>query len=199
VIDPLYDPKPGDIGLTRIAGDVGFGIRVGQFLNRLTLRFWTWRKLWRKARYEHAFMVTRVDRDGTVWIIEAEPGGAVERLLHYGQDSILWLRAPNAVTGLLAAKKALQFKGVGYSFLDYLALFLKRLGFNFKWLRDYITSGGHMICSQLVDHIAMLAGWHLFGLSAVPPSDDVLEGDVIPEMIAELAELQPAASPLSAW
>jgi hypothetical protein len=195
--DPHYVPKPGDIGLVRIAGDVGFGIRVGQFLNRMSWKPWTWRKSWKNARYEHAFMVSRVtyevgSTESYPWIVEAEPGGAVERPLHYDPATILWLKAPDAATGLLAASVALSLLHTPYSFLDYLSLFLKRIGFDFRWLNDYITDSGHMICSQLVDHAAAWARWHLFGKQAVPPSKDILEGDVIPEMLAELAEVQGA-------
>jgi hypothetical protein len=150
-----YVPSPGDIGLTRIHGWVGLLIRFGQWLNGGGFR-----------DYEHAFVYV-----GLGQIIEAEPGGALLSLLtRYAPDTVLWVPCPPGL-GAAVALAARAYGpgangrppvGVGYSFLDYLALAAHRLHLPLPGLRTYIESTGHMICSQLADRAAADAGWHLF-------------------------------------
>lgn len=163
-----YQPQAGDIGLTQIKGRVGAGIRFAQLL--AGGGFWD---------YEHAFMVVNANYDPKPLIIEAEPGGAqINPLSRYYGYKVLYLKCPDELRESVSAE-AFKYKGVGYSFLDYESLFLHHLGIKADHLERYIRSTGHMICSQLVDRIALDGGWHLF-------ADDRWEGDVMPADLTAL-------------
>lgn len=148
-----YDsPQAGWIGLTRIDGPVGVGIRLGQYLNGDGF-----------GDYEHVVIATDAPTGETgLWIVEAEPGGARHVQLHYNLAKMLWLRPPDAATGQRVAAAAIGLKGTPYSFLDYDALALHRLHIPAPGLRTYIGDTGHMICSQLADEAAKRGGWTLF-------------------------------------
>lgn len=165
-------PQPGWIGLTRIQGKVGLGIRIGQFLNKVGWRFWLWWTLWRLSGFEHAFVFTGAldSQDG---IVEAEPGGAVHVPLHYAMNTIRWIIPPTPELGVQTALAAVGLIRTPYSFLDYLALALRRLRLPSKRLRAYIKATGHLICSQLAVLAANRAGWHIFtdGRWDVTPED----------------------------
>lgn len=173
------NPQPGWLGLTKIQGDVGFLIRLGQFLNKFGWKVWKWPALWKLAGREHVFVWTGAfgSADG---IVEAEPGGAVHVPFHYDMSAVAWVRPPSGAVGVDTALAAVGMLGTPYSFADYFALFLLRLHLPSKRLRAYVKSSGHLICSALADRAAMLAGWKLF-------RDGRAEGDVTPEDIAELA------------
>lgn len=145
-----YIPKPGDIGLTRIAGPVGAGIRFGQWLYGDGF-----------ADYEHAFVVVQPSPSNIVMIVEARPGGAEHVPLHYDPAQTVYLRCPDRLRAGVAAA-ALAYTDVPYSFLDYQALALHHFHVPAPGLRRYIASSGHMICSQLADRAAADADWHLF-------------------------------------
>ncbi|MGR3875717.1 hypothetical protein ACUXZZ_45110 (plasmid) [Streptomyces graminifolii] len=162
------DPQPGDIGLTTITGPVGWLIKVGQWLNGDGFGPW-----------QHAFIVLP---DGL--LIEAMPGGAIiDHLSKYNDRPVLYL-SPVDITP--AQRKAIgdcarKYEGVPYSFIDYLALALRRFHIPFPGLRRYIRATGHMICSQLADRGYLDAGLHVF-------SDGRWEGYVTPMAIGnELA------------
>jgi hypothetical protein len=164
-----YEPQPGDIGLTRIHGGVGLGIRIGQWLNGDGF-----------ADYEHAFVVVGEIKgyDGPA-LIEAEPGGArLMPLTEYDPAHVVYLRCPERLRGAVAAA-ALELRGTPYSFIDYGALALHRLHIPAPLLRHYIKSTGHEICSQLADLAANRGGWHLF-------ADGRWEGDVTPGSLRQL-------------
>jgi hypothetical protein len=158
-----YQPRPGDIGLTQIEGWGGKAIRVGQWL--LGDGF---------EDYEHAFVVQRVDADGTVWIVEAMPGGAQLVRNWHDPARTRWLICPDEYRDRVAAQAYdVGLARVPYSGLDYASLALHRFHIPAPHLRAYIRSSGHMICSQLADHCADRGGWHLY-------SDGRWEGDVTP-------------------
>ncbi|MEU7229466.1 hypothetical protein [Streptomyces chrestomyceticus] len=142
-------PMPGDIGLTRINGDVGRLIRIGQWLNGNGF-----------GDYQHAFLVLPGEM-----LIEAEPGGATIRSLSaYDGVDVLYV-CPEGLTD--ARRDAIcavcrGYEGVPYSFLDYLAIAVHRLRLPFPGLRRYVAATGHMICSQLVDQSYQNAGVRLF-------------------------------------
>ena len=111
--------------------------------------------------WDHAVICSRIGDDGTMYIVEAQPGGAVEVPWHYNQRPHQWS------TGLVempgdAGVAARRYIGVGYSFLDYAAMTTHELHVPAPGLRAYIASTHHMICSQLVDRAALDAGKHLF-------------------------------------
>lgn len=162
-----YDPKPGDIGLTTIDGWGGRAIRAGQWL--LGEGF---------EDFEHAYVVSRVDDDGTVWIVEAMPGGAQEVPQWHTVNR--WLICPDQYRESVAAMAhTLAVRKVPYSFADYAALALHRFHVPLPLLQTYIRNSGHMICSQLADYAANKGGWHLF-------QDGRWEGFVTPGSLDDL-------------
>lgn len=142
-------PRPGDIGLTSINGPVGWLIRAGQWLNAGGL-----------ANYEHAFIVLPGGR-----LIEAQPGGArIVPLDTYSDRHVLYV-APAGLTDnerRLICEAAESYEGVKYSAADYFALAAHRFHLPLPWLRRYVASSKHMICSQLVDQAYQDAGVQLF-------------------------------------
>jgi uncharacterized protein YycO len=157
-------PLPGDIGLTSITGAVGRLIKFGQWLNGDGF-----------GAYQHAFVVL----PGSL-LVEAMPGGAiVDRLSKYDDRDVLYV----SPAGLTDAQRkaicdaALRYRGVPYSFLDYLALAAHRFHLPVPGLRRYIQSTGHQICSQLADRAYLDAGQHLF-------TDRRWEGYITPMAIA---------------
>lgn len=158
-------PKPGDIGLTTISGWGGRGIKWAQAVMGCSL----------KAK-QHAFVWIGElpGRPGDDWIIEAMPGGAVLSRMWHPVDQTVYLHCPDERRSAVVTA-ALALEGVPYSWLDYEAIALHHLHVPAPWLKRYISSTGHMICSQLVDYAALDGGWHLFEDGRwpgyVPPCD----------------------------
>lgn len=149
---PLYSPRPGDIGITQISGVGGKAIRAAQWLAGCGY-----------ADYEHAFMVTDWPDPATCMIVEAMPGGARHIENPHDPSRTLWLPCPDYARGKvsLSARMCAQQK-IKYSEADYLAQAAHRFHIPLPYLKTYIESSGHMICSQLVDWCALQGGWHLF-------------------------------------
>lgn len=156
-----YSPKPGDIGITRISGAGGLAIRFGQWLNGDGF----------KDR-EHAFVVSEIRDDGSIWIVEAMPGGAQHIHNWHADDETDYLRCPDQFRNAVATA-ARGYVKVPYSFADYGALALHRFHIPAPHLETFIKDSHHMICSQLADQAADDGGWHLF-------SDGRWAGDVTP-------------------
>ena len=148
-----YTPRPGDIGLTRIGGLTGVLVGLGQFILRDA------------SRYTHVFVVLD---NGEV--IEAMPGGAIISPLDkyagttkYGSPLAAYLDIKLTQEQRDAiVREARQLEGIPYSFLDYVALALERVGLHWKWIEDRVTASKHLICSQLADEAYKRAGVHLF-------------------------------------
>lgn len=140
--------KPGDFGLTRIKGWTGIWVSLGQWLNGDA------------SRYTHAFVV--VDDN---YVIEAQPGGAVLTPLadYLERTDVIYSNLPLTLEQRKAiVDKAQSYEGVPYSFLDYLAIGLVRLGIKPHRVIDRVVSSGHLICSQLVADVYTYAGVQLF-------------------------------------
>jgi len=153
-------PKPGDFGLSRIGGVVGWWIALGQLLTGDA------------SRYTHAFVVLD---DETV--IEAMPGGAIiTPLSEYMGKAVFSDLSLTDEQRDIVVREGRALKGIPYSFLDYLALALARFGIRPKRLRKYIQNKGHMICSQLVDEVYRRAGIQMFSDGRLP--QDVTPGDL---------------------
>lgn len=142
-------PLPGDLGLVSIKGGVGKLIRLGQWLNGDGF-----------SDYEHAFIYI-----GDNQIVEAEPGGAcISDLSEYDGRRIRWstniipLTDAQRAVIVQAAKDDL---GTPYSFLDYLAIALYRLGLRHPGVSKRVLSSKHLICSQLAAKDYALAGVNL--------------------------------------
>lgn len=159
-------PLPGDFGLVSISGWGGIGVRIGQWLNG---------DGW--SDYHHAFVVLDHGQ-----VLEAEPDGARIAPLSQcaGTNATYsdWPLTDAQRTAVVQAARPLE--GTPYSWLDYLSLALHRLHIPAPRLRRYIADSGHMICSQLVDHVYLRAGLHMF-------HDGRWEGDVTPgDLVAVL-------------
>ena len=148
--------KPGDFAAVRMADDVGKLIYLGEILNGDGFR-----------NFEHA--ITYIGGPDDL-ILEAMPGGALIVPMRYDASDVLWSTsnpALNLSDALQARVPAVcdKFKGVPYSALDYFALAAHRLfpepDFP-KALKTYIGDSGHEICSQMVDNVRLLLGFHLF-------------------------------------
>jgi uncharacterized protein YycO len=160
------DPQPGDFGLTQISGDVGKLIRFGQLLNGDG-----------GEDYEHAFVFV-----GGGQIVEAEPGGAALVPLHY--SDVLWSSGKIPLTDQQRQdiiKAAHGYVGTPYSAVDYFALVAHRLHLPLPFLKAYVASSGHMICSQLCDAAYAAAGMKLF-------DDGRWPGFVTPGALADLLQ-----------
>lgn len=162
-------PLPGDFGLVRIRGSVGFLIRLGQWLNGDGF-----------ADFEHAFVYI-----GDGLIVEAEPGGArISGLDEYAGEEILWSTGKIPLTGeqrenVVAAAKG--YVGVPYDWMDYLSIALLRFGIRPRWVLDRVMGDDHLICSELVDYSDQAAEVQLF-------KDDRIPGDVTPGDLRQLLE-----------
>lgn len=156
----MKEIKPGDIGLTRIGGVLGFFVSLGQHLAGDS------------SRYTHAYIVLD---DETV--IAAQPGGArIDNLSDYKNKAVYLQRDLTDEQRMTIVEEARSLEGLPYSFLDYLALALARFGIKPKWLQKYIADTGHMICSQLCDEVYRRAGIHLFNDGRLP--QEVTPGDL---------------------
>ena len=185
--------KPGDFAAVRMGGTTGRLIRIGEFLNGNGFGDW-----------EHAIFYAGDDPDlGDDLILEAEPGGARLVPFHYALTEVLWstdnpLLNLNLSQQQLAMTVAKHWKGVPYSFLDYLALAAHRLhipGWLPFWfspvkaakqrfrhlvtLKTYVAETGHDICSQLADLCRLELKSNLF-------SDGRWPGYVTPLALANL-------------
>jgi len=131
-------PEPGDFGLVSIEGGVGKLIRFGQWLNGDGF-----------TNYEHAFIYV-----GNGKIVEAEPGGAlISELAKYDGRPVLWstgiVNLSHIQRNSIITRAILQ-EGIPYSFLDYLAIALYRLGIKYPRVAKRVEDSDHLICSQLV-------------------------------------------------
>lgn len=130
--------NPGDFGLVTIEGGVGKLIRFGQWLNGDGF-----------YNYEHAFIYI-----GNGQIVEAEPGGAViSQLDEYDGRAILWSTDLVTLTDAQRSaivESAVSQVGTPYSFLDYVAIALYRVGIKHPGISKRVLSSKHLICSQLV-------------------------------------------------
>jgi hypothetical protein len=132
------EPRAGDFGLVSIKGGVGFLIRIGQWLNGDGF-----------LDYEHAFIYI-----GNGQIVEAEPGGAViSQLDSYDGRPIMWSTDLIPLTDAqrnVIVEAAVSQVGTPYSFLDYLAIGMYRLGIKHPGVANRVEQSKHLICSQLV-------------------------------------------------
>lgn len=157
----MKEIKAGDIGLTVIKGWLGFFVSLGQHLAGDS------------SKFTHAYIVLD---DETV--LAARPGGArIDKLSDYKNKAIYIQRDLTPEQRAAIVSEARSLEGLPYSFLDYLAIALARLGIKPKWLRKYIADTGHMICSQLCDEVYRRVGIHLFDDERLP--QEVTPGDLL--------------------
>lgn len=164
-----YTPRPGDFGLTKISGLLGFLIGLGQFLNG------------DGSRFSHAFIVL-----GDGLVMQAEPGGAsYGRISDFADRDTVFSRhvVLTDEQRKMIVNTAIGLEGTPYSFLDYLAIALHRFGIRLGFVERRVASSKHMICSQLVDYCYKAAGVHLFQDDRLP--QDVTPGDLANCLVEE--------------
>jgi hypothetical protein len=177
---------PGDFAVVRVHGTVGKLIRLGEILNGDGFGDW-----------EHAIFYAGDDPElGDDLILEAEPGGAKLVPFHYAAADVMWSTDNpdldlTLVQQQMAMTVAKHWKGVPYSFVDYLALAAHRFHLpgllwskyskSFVTLKTYVGQTAHDICSQLADLCRLELGSHLFSNGRWP-------GDVTPLDLANLIQ-----------
>jgi len=144
----LAAPQPGDFCCVPIAGRVGLGIEIAQFLAGDKFQ-----------PYEHAqVFVGQADAGGPHgYTVSAYPDRRGRRPLPCEPAELpgsLWSSGILPLTdaqrqGIIAW--CMRHTQVTYSFLDYLALELHTLRIPAPGLRDYIETSAHLICSQYTD------------------------------------------------
>jgi uncharacterized protein YycO len=142
---------PGDFFVTKMNGDVGLLISIGEYLNGDGFTQW-----------DHAGIYV-----GDGHIVEAQPGGAIlspaDR--YAGHSETLWSTGritPSQEQRTAIAAAARGYVGVGYSEAEYWALAAHRLHVPTPGLHEYITHTHRMICSQLVAQSWKDGGFDLF-------------------------------------
>lgn len=158
----MTNPQVGDFALTKIRGITGRAISAGQYL------------IGDAAPVQHAMIyVGRGD------IVQAMPGGAELIPLEEASPVVAWSTGHVDLDWAQRAAltwHALALVGTPYSFLDFASLALERFHVRPRWVRDYVQSTGHLICSQLVDEVYRRAGVPLFDDGRIP--GDVTPGDL---------------------
>jgi hypothetical protein len=147
----------GSIGVVATGGIIGWGIRLLTF-----------------SRYNHAFIVGPAGL-----LVEAQPGGA--RLGHvsmyptakYNTHTVIPDETRLAIwETALAFAQARNGKGIGYGWLDDLALGLRFFGVWSKWIANRIARQDRLQCAQLCDLAYSLNGIHLFDDRRLPLAVD---------------------------
>lgn len=174
--------KPGSFGLSMITGKIGGYVAAGQAIAG------------DGSRWTHAFLV--LDNNE---IIEGMPHGArivpmSDRADDTGgvafcddpvQDAVNIALIPDVVGAReeyearvrsIIVAEARKLVGTPYNFADYLALGLAHFNIKADWLRNFMLSKQHMICSQLVDEVYRRSGIHIFNDGRLPM--DVTPGDL---------------------
>ena len=183
----LADLRPGDIMFARhvrpLAADLL--ILAGQTI------------LGQPGYPHHVAVVTRSETyvagsepQRLVKIVQAMPSGAEEIVIgqkHWTKDYV-YLRPPYSDVpsfrhgGDAVAVMARRYIGTPYSFLDYVALTGWHMRIRNGPIHNYVTSSGHMICSQLADQAMSDAGFHVFNDGRLP--QDVTPSSLFHQMLA---------------
>lgn len=157
--------RPGDFAVISSRSAVGLAVDVAEFLSDGL----------RPTQFSHAVICSRFDEHGRVMIVEAMPGGAVERAWHYDGTDHLWSTGLIS-TPMKAGAAALRYVGWGYNWADYAAIAAHTWHLPFApELYDRATRLRQLICSVLVDRSELDADCHLFADGRPPgyvrPSD----------------------------
>ena len=138
------EPLPGDIVFAHSNGIMGRAIRFGEFLR------------WRKgSHWNHAFVISRVDKDGVAYVIQADIKGVNEARLDSVGDYII-LEPPSRVNRnkVFAFTKAQV--GSKYGILSILSIVTDIISPNwFPAMRRKNT----WICSAVTGEALRYGGW----------------------------------------
>lgn len=126
-----------------------------------------------RSQVNHAFIVVDASH-----IVEARPTGAALKPISEYADHLVVFNDTEPLTdieraGIVAQALAYATRGVGYGFLDILALAITTFGVRWGWLARRVERDDRLICSQLVDRCYLAVGVHLF-------DDGRLSGQVTP-------------------
>lgn len=138
----ITDLRPGDIGFGPISGGAGLLVSAGQLLLGEGFRVG-------KLDIRHVFVITDNPGDGTVQLVEAEPGGASSIWIEpngNGRNADRWtpqyayVRISEDYAGQAtdAAAIARAMIGTPYSFASYAALAAWRMGWKTPKLEAWI-------------------------------------------------------------
>ena len=163
-----YQPKPGDIYLTRFGGPVGRLITVLQAVVAFD-----------PSRYSHAGVVLKGG-----WTISAQwprpTFVTLEQLLADNRGKpVAFIEAPAWADRDRIVASAISLSNRRYSLWSYLWIGLTRLHIRPAWLRSRVAGDRSLICSALADRAWMLSGVHLF-------NDGRLLGEVTPGDLAHV-------------
>jgi hypothetical protein len=159
-------PRPGDFAVVDTCARASRRVTLAKVASRGGF-----------TMFDHAVICSRVRRDGTVYIVEAMPGGARESPWHYDDHDHLWSTGV-VRTSAKAGKAALAYVDAPCGWLDYAAISAQSWHVWVPGLRHYMASPKHLIGSQLVDRAERDAGVQLF--------TDRRPGYVRPSDLAEL-------------
>lgn len=153
-----YQPKPGDIFLTRIGGWFGWLVALGQ---GLFAGDW--------SRFTHAGIVL----DGGE-VIAAQPWGAridpLDDILHEPdtnprrpREHLAWLPVPEWAEDRrdVIVNVARAMEGTGYGYLSYPWIVTRPFGGS-RGLDRLVSRSTRLICSALADEVWRRCGIHLF-------------------------------------
>lgn len=187
----MNEPKPGSFGLSIIGGKTGQYVAAGQAIAG------------DGSRWTHAFLVLdngeiiegmphgarivplseRADDEGGVVFCDRPVLENAEAYYNSIKprnidSATLSLHMKWYVDALRAdiVREARKLVGTPYNYLDYLALGLAHFKIKANWLRRFMQSKKHMICSQLVDEVYRRVGIHIFDDGRLPM--DVTPGDL---------------------
>ncbi|MFB7479539.1 hypothetical protein ACFUEM_08685 [Streptomyces anulatus] len=155
-------PQVGDFALTRIEGITGRFVAAGQAL------------VGDAAPVQHAFVYV-----GNGMVVQAMPGGAEMIPIEEASPVVQWSTGHFDLSEEqrdAVVVEAVALVGTPYSFLDYASIALAHYRIRPAWVRDYVASTGHLMCSQLVDEVYLRVGLHLFDDGRIP--GDVSPGDL---------------------
>ncbi len=124
-----YQPQPGDYGLVKTKGAIGFLIQLAEL-----------------TQFNHVVIYL-----GDGLIAEAKPRGGVQISHVEDYQNIAWnqheAKTPEQRVRLVVEARARL--GEKYSFIDFTAILYCKLGLRVpNWLTNYLKNSLHTICSQ---------------------------------------------------
>ena len=156
-MNAITDLRPGDLGFGPIRGGAGLLVSAGQLLLGEGFRVG-------KLDIRHVFVITDNPGDGTMQLVEAEPGGASSIWIEPNgnganadrwTDEYAYVRIPEDYPGQAADAAAIARAMIGtpYSFASYAALAAWRFGIKTPRLEHWIDRRKSSVVSGLSDNI----------------------------------------------
>jgi hypothetical protein len=138
------DPRPGDIVFAHSNGIMGRAIRFGEFLR------------WRKgSHWNHACVVSRIGKDGTAYVIQADIHGVNEAPLESVGEYII-LEPPAGVSRVKILNFTRNQVGSKYGILSIVSIVFDILSPN--WFPS-LRRKNSWICSAVTGEALRFGGW----------------------------------------